>query len=261
MSAGIPKPRGRWARIVRSLAIYDVIGALWSFLPAAVGAWRAYLSPTEPTFIWKALATAAIGALLVQGRKAYVGLLKEMQRASSHDLEGALHTLETVLLGPDLEPAKRVATGLRLTVYVPDPQTSGSLIQAMDYVGCQRKIGTLGRRVAEGEGVVGRAFRMAKLEPENPAILDGQRSSYDHDGFVAEMVSCYGFSKERAAALSPATRSWLAYPISANRTVYGVIYCDSKRVDFFTQNRKTDLLHAMAGIAYFVTLRYPDCES
>lgn len=90
-------------------------------------------------------------------------------------------------------------------MYVPDPRSSGSLIQAMDYVGCQRKIGTVGRRVAEGEGVVGRAFRLAKLEPENPAILDGQRSSNDHDGFVAEMVSCYGFSKERAATLSPAT--------------------------------------------------------
>lgn len=103
---GIPKPAGRWPTIVRSLALYDVIGAMWSFVPAAVGAWRAYVSPTEPRFIWKALAAAAIGALLVQGRKAYVALSKEIQKTNSHDLEGALHTLETVLLGPDLEPAK-----------------------------------------------------------------------------------------------------------------------------------------------------------
>jgi hypothetical protein len=50
--------------------------------------------------------------------------------------------------------------------------------------------------------------------------------------------------------------SWLAIAIPGNANVEGVLYCDSKLPDFFSDARKEDILHATVGIAYFVGLRY-----
>jgi putative methionine-R-sulfoxide reductase with GAF domain len=44
--------------------------------------------------------------------------------------------------------------------------------------------------------------------------------------------------------------------ITNNGQVRGVLYCDAKKADFFTDARREDIVHAMAGIAYFVGLRY-----
>jgi putative methionine-R-sulfoxide reductase with GAF domain len=109
----------------------------------------------------------------------------------------------------------------------------------------------------ENVGVAGQAFRQAQLNPDAPQLFAGSRTTQNHDAFLKQMVTDYGFSQDDALNLSQSTMSWLAFAIARNGTVYGVLYCDSKQADFFTDERKEDLLHAMVGIAYFVGLRYP----
>lgn len=197
--------------------------------------------------------TAAAG-LTVQGFKARALVTQLGRDQSLHDLEGCLHTLETILLGPDLEPSRRSTAGLRLTVHVPDG--SGNLVQAMNYIGDQRGSGGAGRCMPENVGIVGQAYRQAKLEP-TLQVLEDHRITEHYDDFVNQMVTGYAFSPEAARQLSAATMSWLAIAIPHHEgRVEGVLYCDSKEAEFFTDARQADILHATVGIAYFIGLRY-----
>jgi hypothetical protein len=200
--------------------------------------------------------TASLGvlALVVQGFKARAAYLEQVRKDSIHELEGCLHTLETVLLGADIEPAKRAAAGLRLTIYIPDG--SGKLEQAMDYVGDQRTSNAAGRKIPENVGVAGQAFRHAQLHPDDPKLFQGARVGPDQAAFIAQMVADYSFSAADARKLNAETQSWIGFAIVGNGKIHGVLYCDSKQADFFTLSRRNDVLHGVVGIAYFVGLRY-----
>jgi hypothetical protein len=88
-------------------------------------------------------------------------------------------------------------------------------------------------------------------------VLEDYRITENYDDFVDQMVTGYAFSPEAARQLSAATMSWLAVAIPhRDGRVEGVLYCDSKQADFFTDLRQADILHAAVGIAYFIGLRY-----
>lgn len=246
----IAGPQSAWARFRKTTAVYD----LWS---GAIGAGGLLVSAARffttgnSGWGWFVVVLAVV-VLIVQGFKARATYGQQAQKESVHELQGCLQTLETVLLGPDLEPAKRQRAGLRLTVHIPD---GNSLVQAMDYVGDQRTPKGAGRRLPENMGVIGQAYQQAKLTGSIEIHCE-YRASEDYDAFLSQMVRDYAFTLEAAQKLHAGTKSWLAVPILNAGTVEGVVYCDSKLPDFFTDARQEDVLHAMAGIAYFVGLRY-----
>jgi hypothetical protein len=221
-----------------------------------VAAVKAYSSPTDPRWWWWTLAACAAGALVVQFFKTRSAFREQAKKDSTHELQGCLHTLETVLLGPDLEPAKRQAAGLRLTVYV--PHDADTLEQAMEYVGDQRTPEkTAGRKQKTSLGVVGRAYRDAISNPaKHASFSDARVQPDDYEAFLNQMIRDYGYSREEARKLNELTQSWFAFAIVADGKVEGVLYCDSRKADFFTTARQEDIRHAMVGIAYFVHLRY-----
>jgi hypothetical protein len=193
--------------------------------------------------------------LLFHLAKARVAFVELAEKAEPHELEAALHIVETVLLGPDNDPAKRVAAGLRLTFHVPD---AGRMVQVCEYVGAQRRAASVksaGRSLPDHVGVVGEAYRLA-VGGHVRLCADSRAEPFDHPGFVRQMMDHYHFSNAEAMALSPGTSSWLGYAITSGPKVYGVVYADSLRADFFTEGRKEDFTHAMVGFAYFVVLRY-----
>ena len=110
----------------------------------------------------------------------------------------------------------------------------------------------------EPQGLGGTTMQyQVQLDPNKLEIFHDSRTSADHDAFVSQMVRDYSFSTASARALNPATMSWVAVAFrEADGTVAGVLYCDSKQPDFFTDARQEDILHATVGIAYFVGLRY-----
>jgi hypothetical protein len=248
----ISLPESRWEKFKRSTAPHDLFSGLVTAGGSIAAAGRFFVIDA-PRWGWFTLATAIAG-LVVQGFKAR-SVLQQLDREDSrHPLQGCLHTLETVLLGAELEPARRVAAGLRLTVHVPDGK--GQLVQAVAYVGDQRGGPGEGRVMPETVGIVGQAFREAQLNPLRLEVLADKRTGGDYDAFVAQMVTDYGFTLEGAKKLNPATMSWLAIAIPHDGKVEGILYCDSKEPEFFTDPRKEDILHATVGIAYFVGLRY-----
>ena len=248
----ISLPESAWRKFKRSTGPYD--------LATAVVNAGGLLAAAGQFFVWDALgwglftASTAAAGLGVQGLKARA-LFRQLQRDRSlHDLEGCLHTLETILLGTDLAPPRRAEVGLRLAIHVPDG--TGNLVQAMNYVGDQRSGGGAGRSMPENVGIVGQAYRQAKLEP-TLQVLEDHRTTEHYADFVNQMVTDYAFSPEAARQLSAATMSWLAIAIPHHDgRVEGVLYCDSKQAGFFTDVRQADILHATVGIAYFIGLRY-----
>jgi hypothetical protein len=247
----ISLPESAWGKFTRSTGPYDLAAAVVNAGGLLGAAGRFFISDALGWGLFMA-GTAAAG-LGVQGLKARALFTRLQQDQSVHDLEGCLHTLETILLGPDLEPSRRSAAGLRLTIHVPDGK--GNLVQAMNYVGDQRG-GGAGRSMPENVGIVGQAYRQARLEPALQ-VLEDHRTTENYDDFVNQMVSDYGFSPEAARQLNAATMSWLAIAIPHHDgRVEGVLYCDSKQADFFIDARREDVLHATVGIAYFVGLRY-----
>lgn len=248
----ISLPESNWSKFKRSTGPYDLATAVVNAGGLLAAAGRFFLSDA---FGWGTFtAGTAFAGLAVQSLKARA-LFTQLQRDQSlHDLQGCLHTLETVLLGLDLESQRRAAAGLRLTVHVPDGK--GNLVQVMNYVGDQRGRRGAGRTMPENVGIVGQAYRQAKLEP-GLQVLEDHRTTENYDDFIAQMVTEYGFTPEAARELSGATMSWLAVAIRHyTGLVEGVLYCDSKQPDFFTESRQEDILHATIGIAYFVGLRY-----
>lgn len=249
---GIAGPETRWQKFRKTTAPFDAAAAILGGGGFAATAAAAFARGDQ---VWGGvgiiLAFAAVGLQLAKARATY---LEQVRKDSTHELQGCLHTLETILLGPDM--ANRAAAGLRLTIHRPDGR--GSLEQVMEYVGNRRATDkTVGRKLPETVGVIGQAYREAQLDPGKLEVFHDFRTGPDHDAFVAQMVRDYSFSRKAAERLHPATMSWVAIAIPNEGGVEGVLYCDSKQADFFTDARKEDILHATAGIAYFIGLRYP----
>lgn len=251
----ISGPESGWEKLWKTTAVYDLGAAIVAAGGLAAGGGR-FLSTGERFWGWVMMALALF-ALTVHALKARRTYRDQLEKDSIHELRGCLMTLDAVLLGPDLDPARRTAVGLRLTIHIPDGEDS--LVQALDYVGDQRLPagGGVGRRLSSNVGIVGRAYRQAQLDPDAPqSILSDSRETENYDAFLDQMIREYGFAPDVARQLNPATMSWAAVAISTRGTVEGVLYCDSKVADFFSDSRKEDILHATAGIAYFVGLRY-----
>jgi hypothetical protein len=248
----ISLPESGWQKFRRSTGLHDILAGVISAGGLFVAAGRFFVTDA-PGWGWFTSGMGVLG-LVVQGLKSRK-LIQELQRDDSvHELQGCLQTLETILLGPDLDPERRAAAGLRLTIHVPDGR--GSLVQVIGYVGDQRGGSGARRTIPENVGIIGHAYREAQLIPGKLEVLADRRTSNDYDEYIEQMVTDYGFTADTARKLNPATMSWLAIAIPGNANVEGVLYCDSKLPDFFSDARKEDILHATVGIAYFVGLRY-----
>lgn len=248
----IAGPETPWETFKRTTGFFDVGAAVVTFGASVPAAYR-FFSTGDDRWGWFVIGMATL-ALIVQCGKAYHAYQEQRCKDSVHELQGCLHTLETVLLGPDLDPKRRFDAGLRLTIHTPDGQ--GYLKQVMDYVGDQRAQTAIGRRMPENAGVAGHAYQQARLQPPQPQLFYGCRTTSDYDAFLGLMVSSYAFTLDGARKLNPATMAWLALAITNGGQVHGVLYCDAKQADFFTDSRREDILNAMAGIAFFVGLRY-----
>jgi hypothetical protein len=240
----IPTPESGWKRFWKTSIPHDVGTAIAGSGSAAAAAVRFFTSnPPSPGWGTVIAGGAALG-LMIQLHKARRTYAQQKQKDGVHDLAGCLHTLNAILLGSE----DNSSAGLRSTVHVPDG--SGQLVQALDYVGDQRKKKTKGRKMPIYCGVVGRACR-------ERAAFSGSRTTDVHDDFINQMISTYGFDKEGAQRLDPSTKAWMASPlVASNGDVEGVLYLDAKQSAFFTDERQQAVAFASVGIAFFVGLRY-----
>jgi hypothetical protein len=243
----IPTPESGWTRFWKSETPWDLLSA-GAGLGTGGGATYKFFTtdplvdPNAYTWGW-IVGSGVLVAGLSQVGKGVQRYRRESAKNSTHDLAGCLHTMNAVLLGDS--DSKTV--GLRSTVHVPD---GSDLVQALDYVGDQRKKNTQGRRMPVNVGAIGKALR-------EKSISCACRTTDNHEDFVRQMITSYSFSEEQARNLDASTMSWMAVPLKGERdAVAGVLYCDCQERDFFSDERQRLLAFAAVGIAYFVGLRY-----
>lgn len=159
---------------------------------------------------------------------------------SPHELEGCLYTLHDILI-----TAGQTDPGLRITVHV--PRGDGKhLVQALGYVGSQRKQTTVGRLTPVSCGITGRAYRMKKP-------VDLRRGNDDVNAYIQQLMETQGFTEEQARAVDHSTMSGYAFPLAApDGTVEGIVYADAVAPDFFTADRISTINSACSGIARFI---------
>jgi hypothetical protein len=251
-------PETAWQRFRRTPAPFDLATSVVS-AGGLFGSAVRFFADRNSVWGWVNVGLGAV-VIAVQCLGAHATYIEQRKKDSVHELQGCLHALETVLLGPDLTNEGRQRVGLRLTIHVPDERDPALLTQVMNYVGDNRGAAQqrAGRTMASNMGVVGQAYQRARLNRNAPLeMYAGFRTGNDLDAFRRQMVLDYAFSPEAARSLNPETQSWVAVPIaSTGGTVEGVLYCDAKTPDFFSDSRKEDILHATVGIAYFISLRY-----
>jgi hypothetical protein len=200
--------------------------------------------------LWWAYFTGggAIVQCLLGAGKALAVYRRGQKRTELHDLSGCLHTLHAIMIS---DWKRATPPGLRLTIHV---QINGDQIQqVLDYVGDERVKGTAGRIFSAQSGITGRTFR-------EKAVFVASRRNAAYEPYVSELVSDWNYSEEAARKLNPATMSWLAIPLTNEKTqkVEGVVYADATERGFFTKRRITMAALASAGIGVFVSKRYGD---
>lgn len=237
----IPTPESGWSRFWKSETPWDLVSAGAGLGTGGGAAYRFFsadpaIDPNALTWGW-IVAAGVLVAGLSQLVKAVRRWKLDAAKDSPHDLAGCLHTVNAILCSVGAIP--------RALVFDP-PFTfpmGSRLVQALDYAGDQRKKNTKGRRRSVNVGAIGKAFR------ERAAIC-AHRVNENHDDFVNLMVTIYGYSEDQARALEPSTMSWMAVPLkSTSGDVEGVLYCDCKVRDFFTEDRQAVVIFAAIGIA------------
>jgi hypothetical protein len=238
----IPRRKTGLARLFNQTATYDFLIAIFA---SAVG-WASalnYLSQGKP---WLALAVAigTASVLAVTSIKQGVAWAAQNKKESTHELDGCLHTLRAAL-----DPGE---CRLRLAIHVPVEQAE-VLEQVTEYIGDRPKPGRVGRRFPINAGIIGKAYR------ENDVLI-GRRQNDDYDDYIRELVRDWNYTEARARSLNPATREWMAVPIStgagADAQVEAVLYLDANCRQFFNDARQELVLKAATGIANFVGKRY-----
>jgi hypothetical protein len=109
------------------------------------------------------------------------------------------------------------------------------LLQLTDYVG--REGGKKGRITLINQGVIGRCARTG--EPETVDFADA-------NDYAKAMVREFGFTAEEAERHTKTGRSYLAYPLTVENKVIGVIYFFSTEPQVFPRAVRQDQLKDLA---------------
>jgi hypothetical protein len=235
----IPRPpKGvRW--ILGQTATYDVLIALFASVIGLSSAANYISQGNRRLALLVGLGT--FGVLVFTAIKQGAGLAAARKKDSTHELEGCLYTLHSILAPED-------STRLRLAIHVPAGE---ALEQVTEYVGVNPKQGRIGRQFPANAGIIGRAYR-------EKDVFVGRRVNDDYESYVAELVKEWNYTEERARHLHPGVMEWMAVPFydPDRQRVEAVLYLDATARGFFSAERQELILAAVRGIAVFIGKRY-----
>lgn len=231
------RPRGlRW--IFQQTSTYSVLIALFAFPVGLASAWN-YWSQNRPV-IAALVFLGIVGVLCFSVARDIVGLAHARKNESTHELEGCLHTLHSVLA-----PG---ACKLRVAIHVPVEE---KLEQVTEYIGDTPKPGRVGRRFSANAGIIGKAFRERE-------VFVAHRVNDDYESYVHELIKEWNYTDQQARKLNPGAMSWMAVPLydAEQNRIDAILFLDATHRDFFTPERQELVLAAARGIARFIGKRY-----
>ncbi|MFM9902980.1 MAG: hypothetical protein ACKVQJ_00245 [Pyrinomonadaceae bacterium] len=257
---GIPEPKTKhFYHKSWFIELLSFLGALIAGLPAAAIAIgrifypQASTNANELALAWIGL--AGVFLLIVTGVvKILQGSWKDTHEADEERYDGLrasvrlIHSLVRQYYGFDQKETEK----LRVTIHrivKPKPRRSPEeLEQVIDYVGGSG--GGKGRKFSIRSGITGKAAR-------EKDVFSASRTNADHESYIKELISLWGYTEDDARRLSATRNSWLAVPIKySSGEVTGIVYLDSAEKDFFPDEVKKLVVWACDGVANFIDERY-----
>lgn len=197
-----------------------------------------------------AILTVALSVLkMLQGRQQDLREADEDRFDGLHSVLEVIHSLIRHQKGFDVTAKDKFRVTLHRIIKGDGESSSDQLEQLFDYVGARDTHGK-GRRTSINCGVSGRAAREG--EP-----FAASRMSDDHEAYIRELITVWGYTEADARKLDPTRNSWMAVPIKhKEKDVTGVVYMDSDEKSFFDEEVQARIIHACAGLAVFIDGRY-----
>ncbi|MGL4514788.1 MAG: hypothetical protein ACRCT8_16995 [Lacipirellulaceae bacterium] len=220
--------------------------ALFASFGGAAGVVRAFDGPNWCVGVL--LGTAALGTFAFSIAKISVDWWNSERLDSTHELEGCLQVLLSLIKARYDEQQK---SGLRVTIHKPT-SNGDEFIQVVEYLGDERGGSCGGRRFPSTAGVIGQCAK-------EKTTVAGTRGNDVFLDYVDELVRNWGFTREAAKAVNPQTKSWYGVPIINPETdeLAAVVYLDSILPGFFDDDApRQDVGDCCIGIANYVAARY-----
>lgn len=241
----LPRPKPKWKRLLETPEVYKSADTIITALVGSsigVGLRNAGL---EPLALLTWLGTAVATGLKIIG--GVVSITKAAQRENVDELEGCLETLVSMVNPPDSE---EYDPGFRATLHV-SVNHGAEFVQVVDYVGDDRAGKTAGRKFRATAGLAGWVL-------SDGEAYAASRDFPNHERYVQELVSYWGYSESEARARDMSAMSWMAVPLADSAGVIGgVLFVDSTRLHFFNDpGRQRLLVTSAVGIAKFAVRRY-----
>lgn len=240
--AGIPSPTGKFRRFFARPYVYDFpIAAFAAFAGLASFLTAKRAGNVDAAWCWL---LGAGGVCLFSTIKIVAQWRNSAAQESLHPLDAAMHVVHSSLM----RFADSENTRLRVTLY--RPKNLARLEQVTNYVGESERRSTAGRDFDNRCGIIGFAYR------EQQALFATFEGN-DRNALIEVLMRDWHFDAHDAAALTPDVCSWMAIPLTDNKNVIGLVYCDATVPGFFENPEvQTVAVNASLGIARYVAWRY-----
>jgi GAF domain-containing protein len=244
----LPRPRSPLRRLLTSHVPYNAGQTIFTALAGGGATFGLNVLGLQGWALFTGICTALATAFGIVG--AGMEVRTEAGKETVHELEGCLETLLSILNPPGHPEYDK---GLRATLHVA-VERGASFLQVVDYVGDDRMPKTAGRRFRSTAGLAGRVLR-------NGSPYAASRSVANHESYVHELVTEWGYTETEARKRDMSAMSWMAVPLAHSGRLEGLLYLDSTRKAFFDDERRQVLiLSAAVGIAKFSARRYTTGE-
>lgn len=238
---GVKQARWYWLEWAMEAAL--VAAAL---IPLSVNAAEEFQKP-PPHFGWWYVA-AIVLALTIGIVKVAIEVArckKRKRKDSPQDLTACLWVLYgTVCRKCGISEEDQQT--LRVTIHRLDGE---HLEQCVPYIGGDGS--GEGRRFSKRSGIIGRA-----VVTKQPLV--GTRTNGDTNKFHDELAQVWHMPADEAKKVSQDRWSWMAVPLRGRSEPPAVVYLDSSRPDFFTNEIQELVVGACQGVAAFIQQRYPE---
>ena len=237
--------------------VIDAISVVPSLIAASVGAWNNLRDPSPDTqLLGRILAFSVIWLLIASVLKVLHAYRKDQSGSDSHhDLQTALAVLHAIVAGQCRFTAQDQGR-LRMTILRVVPPTARDrpveeLEQIVPYVGGLGR--GSGRRFSVRSGIAGRAVR-------EQAAFAASRQHDDYAEFLRELVTVWGYTSVDARQLTEDRYSWMAVPLMGPHSVVAVVYLDSDRRHFFTDDVQALIIDGCHGMEHVLDATFETSE-
>lgn len=233
--------------------LIELLTSVPAVIAMGVSAAQILRDPKQPKVLVWVLSGVAVWISVATVVKIIRAKHKDKQRQRKESpigLEGCIHTLHAVISQRcGIKPGDKRDCRIAIHRIVPCEPEPKLLEQVTSYIG--GKGDGKGRSFSINSGIIGKVARTG--EPYVAA-----RENDDHEKFIAELVSIWGYTESEARELTSDRKAWMAVPLGGENPgeTIGIVYLDSNDEALFMPEIRELVIESCVGVARFINQTY-----